>query len=389
MNRYRIHFAPFALLTAFLFCSTCPAEVVYDNTTTSVLYYMATSEAGDTVTLSGSERFINRFTLGIGVYSGDFNETSDFRLFFYLPDAPNDSPGTLIWQSPPLTDIVLNEAIQLVTFDVPHIRVPETFIWSVEDAGSISYLLAGSPTVGSSPNYGWTNLDKFDAFTTNFMCKIEATSRPDAILLGTIYHNETSAISDEERNSIRLSIYVSGMRDVKGPKVAGLRNQDSGTFRTLLAKDYPHFVEFLTNGQNDTIYYFSECVGNSGTEQSFINKSPGIAPDYPDFFGCAITDITMAVHDINVEHITPGWTDFTVQVTWEFWGRVIPADLNKNGMVDFKDLCLLAGDWGNSGAGLPGDISGPTGEPDGSVNSHDLDMFADYWLKNVDHPEEW
>ncbi len=389
MNCGRIHYFAFIFLTSFLFCSTCAAEVVYDNTSTSLQSILLTGEAGDTVTLAGSERFINSFTMGVSVYSGDFNETSDYRLFLYLANAPNDSPGALIWQGPPVADIVLNEEIQLITFDIPHIRVPDTFIWSVENRGPSRYIFAGSPTVGSSPYYGWTNLKKFDTHTADLMCKIEVTSRPDAILLGTIYHYSTTAISNENRYNMRVSIEASGVSDIKCPKIAGLSDRDSGTFRTLPAKDYADFVAVLKNGQNDTLHCFSENVGNSGTEQSFINKSPGIAPDYPDFFGCAITDITLAVHEIKVEHIRPVWTDFTSEVTWEFWGRVIPADLNKNGKVDFKDFCLLAGDWGSSGGGLAGDISGPSGAPDGSVNSYDLDMFADYWLKDTDHPEEW
>jgi hypothetical protein len=58
-----------------------------------------------------------------------------------------------------------------------------------------------------------------------------------------------------------------------------------------------------------------------------------------------------------------------------------PADLNKNGRVDFFDFAIFGSQW----RGLPGDPSAdiaPKGG-DGKIDYFDLDVFVEYWLEST------
>jgi hypothetical protein len=380
------------ILSAFLLAvlrTTALAEVVYDNTST-VVSSVATTEVGDTVNLAGTARFINSVTVGITVGSSDYGKTEVLRLRFYLPNAPGGCPGRLIWQSAPLTYVTSNQNIQLVTFNVPDIRVPNTFIWCVEHANFCGFALANPPTVGSSPSYAWTNLTKFSVSPPcNFLARIEARSRPDAVLLGKADDDGWFGLGTGERYNMKCYIRASGLEKVNGPAFAGLTEWDIGTFPFLCADDYAKFVEVLTNGQNDSISVGGESTGSSYTEQSLFVKSPGIAAGYPDFHGCHITDITLAVNNIIIDHSMPDWTYFTWDVTWEIWGHDMAADFNKDEKVNFEDYAILAGDWLKYDTNSVADISGPAGIFDNQVDKRDLDAFRDYWLKDTKDPNTW
>jgi hypothetical protein len=389
MKAKQIFFAIVLLFLIITFHSIALAEVVYNNTST-VSGVIMTGEIGDTVNLAGTGRFINKFYAGIKVWPEDYGKTDDFRLRFYLPNAPGDYPGRLIWQSPPLTYTTLSQNVQLVAFDVLGIRVPDTFIWCVEHSNSSvsNFAFAYPPAIGSSPTYAWTNMNKFTTSPPNdFMAIIEATNRPDSFLLGTKHDSGYSGIGTSYRYSMSCRMFAQSLNDIKGPIFAGLTGWSAGTFPSLSAEDYAEFVEVLTNGQNDTIYVFGGTGGTSGTEQSLFTKSPGIAAAYPDFYGCHITDITMAVNNIVIDHSSPGWTYFTWDVTWEIWGHQMTADFNRNGIINFKDFAILANDWSKTSS--IADISGPGGVPDNMVNSYDLAAFCDYWLKDITEPSTW
>jgi len=122
MKFNKVHLLNLFILIAFVLESLASADVVYDNTS-DVYSVMWTTEIGDTVTLAGTKRFINSFAIGMYV-GAHIGETENLILRFYLPNAPGESPGRLIWQSPPLYDVPLTEEVQLITFDVPEFRVP-------------------------------------------------------------------------------------------------------------------------------------------------------------------------------------------------------------------------------------------------------------------------
>jgi hypothetical protein len=74
------------------------------------------------------------------------------------------------------------------------------------------------------------------------------------------------------------------------------------------------------------------------------------------------------------------------QISWEdvllgSFTIVPPADLNKNGRVDFDDFAILANQW----RGTPGDPSAdiaPKGG-NGKVNIFDLAVLVEYWLEGI------
>lgn len=367
------------LLAAFVFQALASAEVVYDNTS-AVTSAMWTTEVGDTVTLAGTKRFINSFTLGM-VVGSHIGETENLILRFYLPNAPNESPGRLIWQSPPLTNVPLTEEEQLITLNVPEIRVPDTFIWCTQHGGSAGFGFSHPPTVGSSPDYAWTNLTKYDSSIANFTARIEATDRSDADLLGTISDDGWCGLGTDERYNMRFNLFASAVGLLKGPAFVGISEWDVGTFPSVPAEDYPQFVEILTNGLDDNITRYAEYGGNIYPESDMFTKSPGIAEGYPDFYGCIITDIVLKLDNIIIDHSTPGWTYFTWDVTWEIWGIQKSTDINRDGKVNLLDFSILASAW-YSQAGQPNwnplcDIYLPE---DNQINFYDVQRFCSDWL---------
>lgn len=66
-----------------------------------------------------------------------------------------------------------------------------------------------------------------------------------------------------------------------------------------------------------------------------------------------------------------------------------PGDFNLDGKVNLKDYPYLAGDWGQSGDGLIGDIAGPNGVPDGKVDGIDLGAYSVEYLKDSNDPNTW
>jgi hypothetical protein len=56
--------------------------------------------------------------------------------------------------------------------------------------------------------------------------------------------------------------------------------------------------------------------------------------------------------------------------------QVATADLNGDGFVDFLDLCLLAGQWRQTGAALSADVM-----YDRIVDEYDLALLCREWLR--------
>src|SRR5437867_6987734 len=109
---------------------TVAPAVVFENTIAPYVYTDA-GEAGDTVQLAGSERLITQISIGVVCNGLRPVNTDDFQMRLWTADGPNGTAGRLLWQSDYLMNVPLAGPVQLLTFSVPGIEVPDTLIWSV------------------------------------------------------------------------------------------------------------------------------------------------------------------------------------------------------------------------------------------------------------------
>jgi hypothetical protein len=382
MKRSKIHFLNLFVLAASVFQAPASAEVVYDSLSTSQTSSIMIREIGNTVTLSGNKRFVTSLSINVGVGSSHIGQMNDYILRFYLPTAPGNYPGKLFWQSPPKANVEMTGGVQSITFEVPYIRVPNTFIYSVMQAGDGYFPLCGGPVIGSSPGYCWTNLTKGTFPGSNHLqVRIEAQDRTDAMLLGWINHSSWIGTGAEDHYSMGFEMRLGGYWDLFGPSFYGVTEWDEGSHLQLKATDVPDAVNYLTNGVDESLRVLAESSLEGNVESDTIVKSPGIAVGYPDLYGCIITDIVLKLDNIIIDHSTPGWTYFTWDVTWEIWGFEKSADLNRDGKVNSPDFSILASAW-NSQQGQPRwnpicDIYLPE---DNQINWYDLRQFCSAWL---------
>jgi hypothetical protein len=371
------------VLTAFVFQSHASAEVVYDSLSTYQAIAIYINDIVNTVTLSGNKRFVTSLTVNVGSRTIDIGKTNDYILRFYVPSAPNDYPGKLIWQSPPKTGVEMIGEVESITFEVPYVRVPETFIYSIMQAGDGYFTMCYGPTVGSSPEYCWTNLTKrIFSGSNHLQVTIEAQDHPDAMLLGWINHSSTSGRGAQDYYTMRFEMVLGGYWDLFGPSFYGVTEWDEASFLKMEATNLPKAVDYLTNGVDESLSVQAEFSLKGNVESDTIVKSPGIAEGYPDFYGCIITDFVLKLDNIVIDHSTPGWTYFTWDVTWEIWGFEKTPDINRNGKVDFFDFSILASAL-DSQPGQPHwnpicDIYMPEDE---HINSLDFRKFCSDWLQ--------
>jgi hypothetical protein len=180
------------LVGFWLAASACvgSAAVVYDNTTGPGNLTFA-GEVGDTVTLAGTERYVT--SISIGVVGNGYQPVSDdsFQMRLWSADGPGGTAGTLLWQSASL-NIPLAGPLQMISFDVPSVLVPNTLIWDVShtDSGNVGFEWSNPIAVGSSPDYAWAyltqQLQPYYGTPANFMARIDATAvvpEPSALVL--------------------------------------------------------------------------------------------------------------------------------------------------------------------------------------------------------------
>jgi hypothetical protein len=144
-------------------------EVVYDNTVNfegnylqdifPAVFPLQGTKLGDLVKLEGTARYITEFQT---ILRGNSAEHADFsaevRLVLRRIQLRPFEPGLLIWQSGWYTIDLLNAEDQLVSFELPSVRVPRYFTWTLEFRGFEPYLEAPAipfyhpPVIGNSAN---------------------------------------------------------------------------------------------------------------------------------------------------------------------------------------------------------------------------------------------
>lgn len=382
MKLNKIQLLNLFVFAAFFFQSHASAEVVYDSLSTPKTFNFFTNELGNTVTLSGSKRFVTSFTVNVEAYSSSIGKTTDYILSFYVPSAPDDYPGKLIWQSPPKAEVITG-GIQSITFEVPYVRVPDTFIFLVKIGGGAYFTLCNGPTIGSSPNYSWPGFYKYTSSVANHLqAKIETQDRTDAVLLGRINHNSFISISPAIHHTMQFYMKLGeDTFSLYGLYFSNITQLDEGSYLQLDAADEPEAIDYLTNGVDNDIYVSLHLNTKGNVESDTIVKTPGIAEGFPDFYGCIITDIGLKLDNIVIDHSIPDNTYYVWDVTWEIWGFEKSPDLDRNGKVNFSDFAILASAL-NSQKGRPNwnpicDIYLPE---DKKINLLDFQRFCLDWL---------
>lgn len=134
---------------------------------------------------------------------------------------------------------------------------------------------------------------------------------------------------------------------------------------------------------------------NSATSQFYINHVDNPFLDRNNaadgygycVFGRVLTgmDIVDAIAQTPVVYIDPSFTHFPWPTIVEISqasvarpGYWLEADLDNNGIANFRDFAILALNWQQTAAQQPGDL-----DDDGTVDSNDLVMFAYDWLQTT------
>lgn len=149
--------------------ATCASSqtIVYDNTTTSLdnnfpllpEWMDESAEAGDEIQLGGTDREIVKLDL-LFTYRGTIPGTLDALVRFRAYDEVFQGPGQTFYESS-LTQVQTLPGIHQLTFTIPHVVVPDHFVWTIQafnrqgSVGEIGPSYFNPPTVGSSGDFLW------------------------------------------------------------------------------------------------------------------------------------------------------------------------------------------------------------------------------------------
>jgi hypothetical protein len=189
-----------ALAASFAMTLTASAqsEIIYNNTTTPLNSAVNSQlEIGDTVTVSGQNRFLSQFQFE---YSGTL-VPGDGKLGLvrvYSNDGTAGAPGTLLYESDPFS---LASGYNTVTIGgIQNVTLPDTITWTFSNAGlgtgeAAGLLLYNAPTIGSSSAAYWekssvgvwdTKLLDSGNIVANFSARITAVPEPSVMALGAL-----------------------------------------------------------------------------------------------------------------------------------------------------------------------------------------------------------
>jgi hypothetical protein len=150
----------FLLLTAFILTNIVGVHaqsIIYDATSPNKVLAFTAEQQGDEVYAIGNARTVTQLQIGLSMQG--FSGTSDFVLRLYANDGTAGAPGSLLWQSGLFNNVPLSGSVQLVSFDVPNVTVPDVFTWTIQisDSNPVAVGLVGAnpPSIGSSPAKTW------------------------------------------------------------------------------------------------------------------------------------------------------------------------------------------------------------------------------------------
>jgi len=186
--------AAIGMVLAFGF-SAAPGEVVYENTqgAVNIDHCPSSTEIGDEITLADNACGVTQLDLA---FTGPIGNV-DLVVRLRANDALEDKPGTVLFDSGPLTIAAVNAGFNTFSVAVPNVTVPATFTWTIQRVGGPNICIPrfDPPTVGSSDDFFWVNnLGVFwfksnTSFQDNFYARVVAgggglaiTCPADAIL---------------------------------------------------------------------------------------------------------------------------------------------------------------------------------------------------------------
>jgi hypothetical protein len=166
--------------------SPARGSVVYDNPTPFDFFTFA-GEVGDTVTLAGSDRLITSVSVGVAAHHSLTPLDDSFQLRLWSANGLGEAT-TLLWESANL-NVQVGLNVQMITFDVPSVQVPDTIVWSVlhQTTADVAFQYGSPVLTGSSPDYTWSYVSlspyqtkiEIPGEALNFMAHIEAAPVPE------------------------------------------------------------------------------------------------------------------------------------------------------------------------------------------------------------------
>lgn len=169
----RIRYLGLLVLLIATLAAPARAAVVFDNTAEQIFgkylpsgflpfsAYVPNEPTGELIRLGGNERAVTKFEVVLS--SSQRTTVESMSLKFYLPTGLDywgnpGAPAAEPFYSTSAESFVV-DGLTTIVFDIPHVDVPDEFIWIVaadsDYAGLATY---GPPTVGTSVD-GWWDYD--------------------------------------------------------------------------------------------------------------------------------------------------------------------------------------------------------------------------------------
>ena len=130
-----------------------PVQIVFDNTVNpfGTIFGPGCCRVGNEITLGGNARKIIQLSWLVDSQNNDVVVGIETQI--YVNDGPGGAPGTLLWQSGPLTGINVSATDTFIDVAVPKVVVPDiiTVTSRILDSTPVALgrVRGGSPSVGS------------------------------------------------------------------------------------------------------------------------------------------------------------------------------------------------------------------------------------------------
>ena len=167
------------------------ASLVFDNLTgaSGPFFGPGWCQIGAEIILGGTSRVVRMLELGVSTQGNDL--TAAIQMAIYANNGSGGSPGTLLWQSGPLTGLFVPSTATAISVNVPDIVAPDVFTVTSVIIGSapvaLGRLSPGPATIGSLSGT-WVETSP-GVWVTGFAfaMQVEAVPEPSMILpLATI-----------------------------------------------------------------------------------------------------------------------------------------------------------------------------------------------------------